>query len=320
MESNNNYPNINNELLSDTLWSKGRIVDFKQLQSFLTLAEELHFGRAARRLNIAQPALSLHIKALEQSLGVALFVRDRRSVTLTFEGERLTGDVRAILSGLEQLRSSAQGLRKGYKGRLRIGYVGSSILDPGITMLINGYRKKNPQVDITIEEHCVNEQLALLLGDRLDIGILRSPVPHYDELYSLNATTRPLVAVLPRSHPAHAQRRISLKTLADESFLIQKDPPGVGLGWSALAACERAGFIPRNIQRTRDVSVAMGLVSMGMGVTLVPETQLSAMLPDIGYCLLDDPLATTTLTLCWQRRAGGTPLLKFVQFARELFS
>lgn len=298
---------------------KGRIVDIKQLQSFLTLAEELHFGRAARRLNIAQPALSLHIKALEQSLGLALFARDRRSVTLTYEGERLTQEVRAVLCTLKQLQSCAQGLRRGYRGRIRIGYVGSSILDPGITMLINHYRKKNPQVDITIEEHCVNEQITLLLGDGLDIGILRAPIPHYDELHSLNATTRPLVAVLPRSHPALAGRRISLKALANEPFLIQKDPPGVGLGWSALTACERAGFVPRDIRFTRDVSSAMGLVSMGMGVTLVPETQLSAMLADIGYCLLDDPQATTTLQMCWPRRAAGTPLLRFVQDARELF-
>lgn len=94
---------------------KGRIVDIKQLQSFLTLAEELHFGRAARRLNIAQPALSLHIKALEQ-LGLALFARDRRSVTLTYEGERLTQEVRAVLCALKQLQSCAQGLRRGYRG------------------------------------------------------------------------------------------------------------------------------------------------------------------------------------------------------------
>lgn len=98
---------------------KGRIVDIKQLQSFLTLAEELHFGRAARRLNIAQPALSLHIKALEQSLGLALFARDRRSVTLTYEGERLTQEVRAVLCALKQLQSCAQGLRAGTAQRVQ---------------------------------------------------------------------------------------------------------------------------------------------------------------------------------------------------------
>lgn len=91
-------------------------MDIKQLQSFLTLAEELHFGRAARRLNIAQPALSLHIKALEQSLGLALFARDRRSVTLTYEGERLTQEVRAVLCALKQLQAARRGCAEGTGG------------------------------------------------------------------------------------------------------------------------------------------------------------------------------------------------------------
>lgn len=293
-------------------------MDYRQLHSFVVLAQELHFGKAAARLNIAQPALSQHIKALEHELDVPLFIRDRRHVALTLEGERLVAEARVAVSHYEKFRQSARSLHSGYKGRLYLGYVGSSILDPALTLLINGYRKQKPDVDIAIEEHNVNEQLTLLLSNQLDVALVRSPVPHHSHLEYLDVATRPLIAVLPHGHPLMSEQRIALSALSEESFLIQKDPPGVGLGWSALNACAQAGFTPRQIQFTRDVSVAIGLVSMGMGVTLVPETQRSVMIPDVGYCFLDNPQATTTLTLSWQKQSPNKTLHNFIQFAREL--
>lgn len=293
-------------------------MELRHLRAFTVLAEELHFGKAASRLNMTQPALSQHIKALEETLALSLFVRDRRNVALTWEGEQLVAQANFAVSHFERFRENAAILRQGRKGQLKLGYVGSSILEPGLTLLINGYRQKYSDIDITIEEHNVNDQLTRLLNDHLDIALIRSPVPKYDELDYLNIVTRPLIAVLPDRHPLLAHKRIALSALRDETFMIQCDPPGVGLGWSALSACHRAGFTPKKIQSTRDVSVAVGLVAMGMGVTLVPETQRSVMIPDVDYCQLDDPQATTTLTLTWQRRRYHHILKDFVQYAREL--
>ncbi|MEG3128306.1 LysR family transcriptional regulator [Pantoea cypripedii] len=293
-------------------------MDYRHLHAFVVLAEELHFGKAALRLNIAQPALSQYIKALEKELEFELFTRDRRHVALTFEGEQLVEEARIASSHYVKFRDNARSLRLGYRGQIKLGYVGSSILDPALTLLINGYRKRKPDIDIVIEERNVHEQLTLLLTNQIDVALVRSPVPRYDHLEYLDLATRPLIAVLPRSHALAAQPRIALSQLATDPFLMQEDPPGVGLGWSALNACQQAGFVPQKIQPTRDVSVAIGLVSMGMGVTLVPETQRSVMIPDVSYCFLQDQHATSTLTMSWQREIKNKALHDFIQFAREL--
>ena len=293
-------------------------MEYRHLQAFLVLSEELHFGNAACRLNIAQPALSQHIKALEQDIGLPLFIRDKRKVALTWEGEQLIGRAKIAVSQFSRFREHANILKQGLQGHLTLGYVGSSILEPILSALIHGYRQAWPGTEITIEEHNVDDQLTRLMDDRLDIALVRSAVPRYDELDYLDIVTRPLTAVLPAHHPLCSRQRICLSQLSDETFLIQEDPPGVGLGWSVLSACQRAGFTPRKIQLTRDVSAAIGLVAMGMGIAVVPETQRSVQLPNVGYCQLIDEQATTTLTLVWQRRRYRRTLKNFVNYARQL--
>lgn len=134
----------------------------------------------------------------------------------------------------------------------------------------------------------------------------------------MNIATRSLIAVLPRNHELGNRRKISLALLAKEQFFMQKDPYGVGLGWSAINACQQAGFTPQKIQYTRDVSVAIGLVSMRMGVALVPETQSSMLMSDVSYCLLEETFAATTLTLCWRRHTKNNILRDFINYTREL--
>lgn len=293
-------------------------MDYRHLQAFLVLSEELHFGHAAQRLNIAQPALSQQMKQLEQEVGMALFVRDKRNVALTWEGEQLIAQATLAVSHFDRFREHASTLRQGLQGHLRLGYVGSSILEPGLPLLINGYRQANPTTEIAIEEHNVDAQLTRLRDDRLDVALIRSPLPKYDELEYLDVVTRPLIAVLPARHPLAGQQCISLSALSGETFMIQEDPPGVGLGWSVLSACHRAGFTPGKLQITRDVSVAMGLVAMGAGVTVVPETQRSVLLPDVSFCRLNDALATTTLTLAWQRRRYHRTVKSFINYVRSV--
>lgn len=293
-------------------------MDYRLLHSFVVLAQELHFGRAAVKLHIAQPALSQHIKALEKALDLELFIRDRRNVALTYEGEQLLEQARITVNHYELFRKNARSLRHGSKGQITLGYVGSSILDPALGLLINGYRQAKPDIDFAIEEHNVNEQVSLLLNKQLDVALVRTPVPQYAELDYLNVTTRQLVAVLPQHHPLVAESRISLSQLRDEPFLVQQDPVGVGLGWSVLTACQTAGFTPHIAEHTRDVSVAVGLVSMGSGITLVPETHYSMMIPGVIYRSLKEKYATTTLTLSWLKDSHNKAVEGFINFAREM--
>jgi DNA-binding transcriptional LysR family regulator len=289
-------------------------VDYRYLHAFVVLAGELHFGNAARRLHITQPALSRQIRVLEEQLGMPLFIRDRRHVTLSQAGRRLAEAARVSVSHYEKLMSRARSLREGFRGQLKLGYVGSAILDPALTCLTSGYRRTKPDVEIVIEEYNVSDQLTLLLDHELDAGLIRSPVPRYAGLNYLNIATRALIAAVPHSHPQAAIERISLASLAGDIFMIQQDPPGVGLGWSALHACEQASFVPQKIHFTRDVAVAIGMVSMGIGVTLVPETQRSVTLPNVCYCSLEDAGAVTTLTLCWPKSRKSRELVEFIRY------
>jgi len=289
-------------------------VDYRYLHAFVVLAWELHFGNAARRLHITQPALSRQIRVLETHLGMPLFIRDWRHVVLSTEGKRLAEAARVSVSHYEKLMARARSLREGFRGQLKLGYVGSAILDPALTSLTSGYRRTQPDVEIVIEEHNVSDQLTLLLDHELDAGLLRSPVPRYAGLNYLNIATRPLIAAVPHTHSQAAVESIALASLAEDTFMVQQDPPGVGLGWSALHACDRARFVPQKIHYTRDVAVAIGMVSMGVGVTLVPETQRSVTLPNVCYCSLEDPGAVTTLTLCWPKSRKSRELVEFVHY------
>ncbi|MBK1520796.1 LysR substrate-binding domain-containing protein [Enterobacter ludwigii] len=289
-------------------------MDYRYLHAFVVLAGELHFGNAARRLHITQPALSRQIRVLEEQLGMPLFIRDRRHVSLSQAGRRLAEAARVSVSHYEKLMSRARSLREGFRGQLKLGYVGSAILDPALTCLTSGYRRTKPDVEIVIEEYNVSDQLTLLLDHELDAGLIRSPVPRYAGLNYLNIATRALIAAVPHSHPQAAIERISLASLAGDIFMIQQDPPGVGLGWSALHACEQASFVPQKIHFTRDVAVAIGMVSMGIGVTLVPETQRSVTLPNVCYCSLEDAGAVTTLTLCWPKSRKSRELVEFIRY------
>ncbi|AMG60166.1 LysR substrate-binding domain-containing protein [Pantoea vagans] len=293
-------------------------MDYRQLNAFIVLAEVLHFGRAAFQLNIAQPALSQHIKALETSLGISLFSRDKRHVSLTYEGEKLVKEARVALMHYENFLESAHNLRLGNKGQLKLGFVGTSILDPVLAMLINGYRKHKPGVEIIIEEHNVNNQLQLLQNRRLDIALLRSPIPHYSNLEYLDIATRRLDVVLPCDHPLANEQKISLSSLSESTFLIQHDPPGVGLGWSIMNTCQQAGFVPQKILFTRNVLTAIGQVSIGAGVTLVPETQRALMIQDVKYCQLDDAAAISTLTFSWLRHQKNSVLADFVLYLKTM--
>ncbi|EOC1318831.1 LysR family transcriptional regulator [Cronobacter turicensis] len=295
-------------------------MEYRHLVSFVTLAEELHFGNAARKLNIAQPALSQYIKALESELRIALFTRSKRDVRLTYAGEQFLEDARAIVKFHQNIKEKSCSLRTGACGLLRLSYVGSSIVDPVLSHLIKTYREIHPGVDFIIEENNVSEQLSLLDNNLVDLALVRLPVPSYSQLHSFTISSRPLIAVLPDNHPMAAESCISLSALSNEKFLIQQDPPGIGLGWSALNACVDQGFTPKNIQYTRDVATAIALVSMGIGVALVPETQHSVMIPHVTYCNLSNEKAMTKLSLLWSVPVKNKLTDNFIDFVRAFIT
>lgn len=291
-------------------------MNLRHLKAFVTVAELLHFGQAAIRLNIAQSALTQQIKQLEQHLGIKLFLRDRRHVALTPEGQRLLSDARAVVCQYQQFDAAAANIRDGRRGILRLGYVGSAILDPTVTTLIHHYQQRFSQIDTVVEEQQVETQLALLAAGLLDVAIVRAPFPLPAGFQQRELQRRPLVMALPATHPLAPRLRIDLALLCDARWIMQQDPPGVGLGYTALSACQRAGFTPGQLLFARDVAMAIGLVASGMGVALVPQTQQVMALPAVIWRPLTDNQATTTLHVVWRKR---TPAVRaFLRCMAEL--
>ncbi len=288
-------------------------MDLKKLKSFVVLADTLHFAKAAARVNLTQPALTNHIKGLENELDIRLFERNQRHVSLTLEGLAVLEDVRRAVNQLENLQETAKRLSSGYKGVLRLGYVGTSVLDPTIMNLIRQFKRQYQEIDIIPVESDVNRQLLLLQQGELDLALVRRPLPLYRELAQKDLVCNKLNAVLPANHPLASKKRITVEDLADESLILHDDPTGVGLGGAVANLFQRKGLVPHSTHLTKEVNVATALVAMGMGIAIVPDSQRSLLIKDVVFREMDDPEAVTELTLCWRKPIKNQSVKLFIE-------
>jgi DNA-binding transcriptional LysR family regulator len=247
-------------------------MDLRHLRYFATLADERNFTRAAHRLNVSQPPLSQQIKALEGELGTMLFVRTSRRVELTAAGQVFLTHATAILERVEQACLQARAVGDGRVGHLDIGSSSSLLLGP-LPQLVAGYRRAFPGVNVALHEMTPAAQLVALRDARLDISYSRTPV--LDEYLSAElAWEDPVVAALPRGHRLLARRKLALKDLANEEFVLLR------LESSAFAAylnqcCVDAGFLPRASQYVVETQSIPSLVAAGLGIALVPASLAS---------------------------------------------
>lgn len=284
----------------------------RQLLYFVAVAEELHFGRAAGRLHVAQPALSRQIKALEQELGTRLFERDRRHVALTAAGRAMLTEAREALAALARVRGAVADAGRGHRGHLRIGYVGSAMMVPEILSMLLAFTRRYPKIRLETEEHAVENLLALVSEGVLDVAIVRGAFAD-DPLRCHRLLHRePLYVALPTSHPLTRRDRVDLAGLVYPALLVLPDPPGVGLQDETLAAFRRAGVRIGSRQPVTNLVTMVGLVAAGMGIGLVPAAMQVHRLPGVGYHPLADPDATSRLTLVWRRSPINPALPTFL--------
>ncbi len=242
-------------------------MEFKELEAFVAVAEELHFSRAAERLQIAQPPLSYRIQQLEKQLKIKLFERNTRSVSLTDAGERLLGPARKVLADVELAKAAARSLTAGESGRVRLGFAGASsskVLPP----LAQEVRRRYPGIDFVLQgqvyAYAALEQVA---SGQLDIGFVRLPITHPEISYRIVEHER-LIVALPSSHPLAGQSEVSLMQLADEAFISFPAEGGSSLRAALLDSCAKVGITPRIVQEAPDSYTVLALVAAGAGVTL----------------------------------------------------
>lgn len=294
-------------------------MDLKRIRHFNVLAETLNFSRAAERLHIAQPALSVSIQKLETELGTKLFERTPAGVVLTPSGQAVLVEARRLLYHGEQLLRSARHAAAGTGGRLRVGFVGSAIYR-WIPTLIPSFRTLYPGVELVLRESTSAGIVQMLNEEALDLGIVRTPLlqAHAATLHVLQRDR--LLVALPCAHPLAQREVIRVADLEQEAFIMYASSEAAGLRASVMAACEAAGFVPQIAQEATQIPTVLALVESGLGVALVPEAMRGYREPRIVYqSLQEDRLATeTTLSLAWVAGNESPAAQRFIELVRSL--
>jgi DNA-binding transcriptional LysR family regulator len=295
-------------------------VELRHLRYFIAVADELHFGRAAERLGISQPPLSQQIRQLERVLGVQLLRRSNRRVELTEAGRAFLAEARAILAHTTQAIELAQRVARGQTGELRIGFTASTPLSSRIPRTISAFRQARPDVHLQLEELPTLQQIDALMDRRLHLGIIR-PAPMPPALEARALFSDPLVAVMPRDHPLLETlppgARLPLRALAEEPFVVFNRAAGTGIYDQIVALCMAADFSPRISQEAAEPSTIIGLVSAGMGVSLLPASYEHINVDGVAYVPLLDAGADSGIHMV-QRRDERSPLV--AEFARMLLT
>jgi len=284
-------------------------IELRHLRYFIAVAEELHFGRAAQRLNISQPPLSQQIQILEQQIGARLFARTNRSVQLTAAGIQFLNDARQIMQSVTQAADKAARLHRGEEGELRIGFTSSAPFITAVSDALFTFRQRHPGVHIQMQEINTRQQLEPLNEGRLDLGVMRNtPLP--ETLAHQLLLREPLCAVFPRDHPLAEKAAISVTELAQEPFVFFDPQVGTALYTETLALLQRYAVAPNIAQEVGEAMTILGLVATGLGISILPASFSRIRLDDVRWVALKEQDAWSEVWLVWSRRRETTAVIE----------
>lgn len=259
-------------------------MELRHIRSFVVLAEELHFGRAATRLYLAQPALSQQIRQLEDELGVKLFRRNSHRVALSEEGHLFLPNARAAIASLVAGQEQLQKREQGTSGRVRVGFISTAALTL-LPRILHSLQRRYPGIELDLYEKDAHEQLNGLLLDELDLGVMHADLRH-PALESFVAETNTVLLALPAKHPLAKHASVNLRSFAQERFILPEPMPHEDFREVALSLCRRAGFVPERVQRVRMLQTAVSLVASGAGCALLPSNFQSIRPRSVKFCRL----------------------------------
>jgi len=279
-------------------------MDLHHLRSALTLAEQLHFGRAARLRHLTQPALSKQIRRLEEEVGSALFVRGRGGVELTAVGRTFVEDARAVVRDADQLLVRARRAARGESGQLRIGFgVTTAEL---VARAVARFRRARPDVQIELQDMSTYAQLDALRAGAIDLGFVRLPVA--DDLASRPVVRERLVVAVPASR-APALRASA--AWANEPFVTLPRAVSPSFHDHVLRVLSGLGVQPRAVQEARELETALAFVAAGVGVAIVPATVVAGRASRIAALPLPARKAAWSIGAAWRRRSPDPTVAAF---------
>tara|TARA_R100000750_G_scaffold48238_2_gene33054 strand:+ start:2673 stop:3566 length:894 start_codon:yes stop_codon:yes gene_type:complete len=291
------------------------LMELRRIKYFLGVADELHFGRAASRLGIAQPPLSRQIAALEADIGVQLFDRSRGQIRLTQAGEVLERHARQIVDRLDSAYREAHLVGAGGAGRLRVAFVGSA--SHGVLpSLIKSYRSHFPKVELALSA-MNNAALHLALVQReIDIAVAR---PHLadEELRREPLERERLILAVPDNSELATRETIRLADLGDQAFVLYPRRPRPSYADFVLDLCRQVNFEPATLELAQDYQTAITLVSVGAGISVVPESVSRTTRPGVFFRSYEGPNPGTGLTIHARRDNQSRQVLQFLDIAKK---
>lgn len=290
-------------------------MELRHLRYFVAVAEELHFRRAAERLHMAQPPLSMQIQALEEEVGAQLLMRSKRSVSLTDAGALFLQRARRILADAQQASEEARRTANGELGELRVGYTASLPLGPLLPRILSEYHASSPDVSVRLCEMVTPRQFEALLNDELDVGFARynEPDRQVEGLSMRLLRNDPLVMALPVGHPLAGASRVTLAQFAGERFIAYPESAEADLAALVRRLCHWAGFVPRVEQEAAEAVTQIGLVAAGLGVTVMPNPMACIAMDRVRYVPLADEGAFHSLYLVTRDKSPKRLLARFLE-------
>ncbi|CAN7232830.1 LysR family transcriptional regulator [Massilia sp. LjRoot122] len=286
-------------------------LELRQLRHFVTVAEELHFGRAAERLHMTQPPLSQSIAGLEELLGAPLFLRNRRQVALTAAGSALLPEARRILEDAGALPALVRRVAAGEAGRLTLAFVSTADYSV-LPAILQRYRAAFPDVGLVLREATSDVQAEELLSGRIDAGFVIPPLPSHTDaaLAYMKVLEEPLILCAPAGLDVlRGGGPVRLRDLPPLPLVIFPRTAAPALHDAILSCFRAAGITPVIGQEALQMQTIVSLVSGGMGLALVPQSVSNLMRAGVEYRALLDPTPLAETGLAW-RRDHDSPVLR----------
>ncbi|MCP4573680.1 MAG: LysR family transcriptional regulator [bacterium] len=287
-------------------------MELRQLLYFVTVADELHFSRAAERLHMTQPPLSMQIRRLEEEMELELFKRTKRSVKMTAAGEMLYRQATAILDKVDRTKELCRLTHRGEVGRLTIGFIPIA-LELELLGPIKRFRKKCPGVHLTLQEMGTSEQLEAVHRGRAQVGFIQTFDRAPQGLESRRIASETYWLAIPEQHELAGYRRVPLAALEGVNLILPPRRVHAGITGAIVGSCRQAGFEPRVEVAVAGYHAALSLVASGFGVTHVPKAYTKKPVAGVAYRPVSVAWPRMEITMIWRRDDADPVLARFVE-------